>query len=263
MVNGHYRLTVELADASSGYEAAFFSELFDLEAQNFWFRSRNQLIIWALQHYFPSAKNFLEIGCGTGYVLSGLETAFPHLKLSGSELFSEGLAFAAQRLSTVELLQMDARNMPFREEFDVIGSFDVLEHIADDIAVLEAIYNAARPQGGVILTVPQHAWLWSHADTYAHHVRRYSAQDLITKLNQLNFKVLRVTSFVSLLLPLMMASRRLQQRPNPNYTVMSELKISRSMNFVLETVLNLERAMIQRGISFPLGGSLLVVAQKL
>ncbi|MFM7372201.1 MAG: SAM-dependent methyltransferase, partial [Sphaerospermopsis kisseleviana] len=115
--------------------------------------------------------------------------------------------------------------------------------------------------GGIILTVPQHPWLWSQADTYAHHVRRYIKQDLITKLQQTGFKVVKVTSFVSLLLPLMLLSR-LNQRSSKNYDPTSELKISGTLNYLLAKILDVERWLIKLGFSFPWGGSLLVIAYK-
>lgn len=210
LIAGYLAFAPELTAASEGYEAKFFAQLAPLEAKNFWFRSRNRLIIWALQRYFPQAKTFLEIGCGTGFVLSGIEQAFPKLNLYGSEIFTRGLGFAAQRLSRAELFQMDARKIPFENEFDLIGAFDVLEHIQEDATVLAQMYQATTSRGGIVLTVPQHPWLWSQADDYAHHVRRYRAQDLKTRVERAGFKVVRMTSFVSLLLPLMLISRMQQ-----------------------------------------------------
>jgi len=262
LIEGYLAFAPELAEASDGFEARFFSQLATLEAKNFWFRSRNRLIIWALQRYFSEAKNFLEIGCGTGFVLSGIEQAFPKLALYGSEIFTTGLGFASQRLSGAELFQMDARKIPFENEFDVIGAFDVLEHIKEDTIVLEQMYRANAPGGGIVLTVPQHPFLWSQADTYAHHVRRYRAQELKTKVERAGFKVLRMTSFVSLLLPLMLVSRFRQRQHNPEYDATSELRISGSMNAILESVLNLERMAICLGCSFPAGGSLLLIARR-
>jgi SAM-dependent methyltransferase len=260
---GFLAFAPSLAQASEGFEAKAFTKLATLEAKNFWFISRNRLIVWALQHYFPEAKNFLEIGCGTGFVLSGIEQAFPKLTLYGSEIFIVGLNFAAQRLSKTELFQMDARQIPFENEFDVIGAFDVLEHVKEDTTVLYEMYRTTQNSGGIVLTVPQHPWLWSQADDHAHHVRRYRAQELKTKVEDAGFKVVRMSSFVSLLLPLMLLSRFQQRQPKPDYDGASELRISGWMNAILENILNLERILIQLGISFPVGGSLVLIAKKL
>ncbi|NER93866.1 MAG: class I SAM-dependent methyltransferase [Symploca sp. SIO1B1] len=262
-VTGHLTFAPELATASEGFEALFFPQLAKLEAKNFWFRSRNRLLIDSIGYYFTQARNFLEIGCGTGFALQGIEKAFPHLTLSGSEIFSEGLKFAAQRLSRASLFQMDARKIPFSEEFDVVGAFDVLEHIEQDRDVLAQMHQAVRTGGGIILTVPQHPWLWSQADDYAHHFRRYRAKDLHTKVEDAGFRVIRITSFVSLILPLMLISRWHKRKPKPNYDPLSEFKISPWVNTALENILTLERILIKLRISFPMGGSLLLVAQKL
>lgn len=261
-IGGYLAFAPELAEANEGFEPIFFSQLASLEAKNFWFRSRNRLIIWALRQYFPDAKSFFEIGCGTGYVLSGIEQTFPKLDLYGSEIFSAGLGVAAQRLSRTQLFQMDGRRIPFEDEFDVIGAFDVLEHIEEDDRVLVQIYQALHPNGGLILTVPQHPFLWSYADEYACHVRRYRAQELRNQLRNAGFRIIKTTSFVSLLLPLMLISRWRQQKPSSEYDGLSELRINGWLNTILESILSFERLLICSGYSFPVGGSLLLIAYR-
>lgn len=250
----------ELAKVNIGFEPRFFSELASIEAGNFWFRSRNRLISWALQRYFPHARNFLEIGCGTGFVLSGIEQTLPHLELFGSEIFASGLMVAAKRLKSTTLFQMDARNIPFENEFNVIGAFDVLEHIEEDELVLSQMHNAVSRGGGIMLTVPQHPRLWSCQDKSSCHVRRYTASELKNKTSKAGFKVVRTTSFVFLLLPLMVASRiRMQKREEFDDM---ELRISGATNMLLERVLDAERALIRWGVRLPAGGSLLLIATK-
>jgi SAM-dependent methyltransferase len=262
-IDGYVAFAPQLASDHSGYDPGFYGELVQLEAKNFWFRSRNRLILWAFKRYFPQAQSFFEVGCGTGFVLSAIEQAFPSLAVQGSEIFTQGLSFAHQRLERAQLFQMDARNIPFDREFDVIGSFDVLEHIEEDTVVLAEMYRALRPGGGILLTVPQHPWLWSQADSFAHHVRRYRATQLRQKVEKVGFKVVYTTSFVSLLLPLMFASRLQQKKATAHYDPLSELRISGGLNRILEKILAIELKIIQAGISLPWGGSLLLVAKKL
>ena len=259
-INGHIAFAPDLARESEGFEPEYFPRLAQQEAGNFWFRARNRLLIWAIARYFPQANSLLEIGCGTGFVLSGMKQAFPDLVLSGSELFSEGLGFAATRLPGVELFQMDARRIPFREEFDVVGAFDVLEHIKDDVEVLAEMYRAARPGGGVMITVPHHQFLWSPVDEFARHVRRYETRELREKVERVGFSTERVTSFVSFLLPLQIASRFRQR--NKEVDPDAEYNISPRINMILEQILTVERAAIRAGLSFPAGGSILLVARR-
>lgn len=260
-IQGFPALAPELALGGGGFRPEHFQELAQLEMGNFWFQARNQVIIWALQRYFPNMCRFMEIGCGTGFVLSGVAAAFETTKLTGSEIFSAGLPHAAARLPQVELLQMDARTIPYVEHFDVVGIFDVLEHIAEDEQVLREIHKALHPSGGLILTVPQHPWLWSYQDEYACHVRRYTRCELKSKVAAAGFTTLYDTSFVSLLLPMMWLSRRRYSVRSDN-DPLSELRISRLANLTLGMFMTLERRLIQLGLRFPAGGSLLLVARK-
>ena len=261
-VNGFIVLAPELAKEGAGFRPEAFEQLASLEAQNFWFGARNRLIIWTLKRYFPNMQRYMEIGCGTGYVLAGVAEAFPKATLVGSEVFSVGLPYAASRVGTAELLQMDARQIPFTAEFDVIGAFDVLEHISEDEVVLASMLNALRPGGGVAITVPQHPWLWSATDESACHVRRYKVGELREKVLRAGFTLVFETSFVSLLLPVMLASRLARWRTRAETESMSELSLPPWLNRVFELVMNTERYLIQRGFRFGWGGSRLLIARK-
>jgi SAM-dependent methyltransferase len=261
IIEGYPSFAPELAQDNDGFDFESFSKLFLLEARNFWFRSRNKLILFVIQKYFPTAEMFLEVGCGTTFVMQAVEKAFPKMVCFASEIYSEGLRDASQRLTRTVLFQMDARKIPFEEEFDLVGIFDVLEHIEEDEPVLHEIYRSLKAGGGIIITVPQHPWLWSQHDVYAKHKRRYTSANLISKLQKIGFNITRATSFVCLLLPLMVISRFLS-RSSKNYDPTREFKISPLLNFCLEKILDFERLLIKRGVCFPMGGSLLVVAHK-
>lgn len=259
---GFLALAPELAAQSEGFDPAMFAELAALEESNFWFRARNRLILWALRRYASSFTGFLEVGCGTGYVLQGVATAFPGAGICGTEAQTEGLQFAASRVPRATFLQMDARRMPFDREFDVIGAFDVIEHIGEDETVLAQMHRALRPGGHLLLTVPQHPFLWSEYDVRAHHVRRYTGGELRQKLARAGFETVKMTSFVSVLLPLMTLSRLTRRTESPDYDPLAELRIGRLTNTLLELALDVERAVIRTGLSLPFGGSLLAVARR-
>ena len=157
---------------------------------------------------------------------------------------------------------MDARQIPYVEEFDVIGAFDVLEHIEEDEVVLAAMLRALRPGGGVAITVPQHPWLWSTADESACHVRRYKVGELRKKVLRAGFKLEFETSFVSLLLPAMLASRLTKKRVKAQEDFLPELSLPPWLNRVFERVMSLERYLIRSGLRLKLGGSRLLIATK-
>lgn len=263
LINGFEAYAPEMAYEGGGFKESHFAELASVEAGHFWFESRNELIAWALEKYCVSRESFLEIGCGTGYVLSGIAQRFAFERMLGSEIFSEGLRFAAQRVPQAAFIQMDARRIPYSGEFDVIGAFDVLEHIEEDTVVLEQMYRALKPGGMLLITVPQHDWLWSTSDDYACHVRRYSARSCHAKIEEAGFRIVRSTSFVSLLLPLMMASRLKKRKEGSEFDFTDEFKLSKPTNALLYRVMKGELAMIKAGINFVAGGSRFVIAQRI
>lgn len=246
-----------------GFKAHYFKELAELEAGNFWFCVRNRIILWALHKYSPDLKSFLEIGCGTGFVISAISKQFPEVRLLGSEYLEDGLVYARQRLPSAEFMQMDARQIPSESEFDAIGVFDVLEHIEEDEVVLQQIFKALKPGGIVFITVPQHRWLWSVVDEYACHVRRYSAIELHEKVCNVGFEIIRSTSFVSTLLPAMYLSRLLKQnKTDISMDAMAELRINPILNKIFEWLLNFELLLIRLGVALHVGGSRLLIARK-
>ena len=252
----------DLADTVSGMDPKNFDELARLEAGYFWFVTRNELIIGLANKFFPEARRFLEIGCGTGAVLRELAGSRRWVRLVGSELHPSGLAHARKRLSSeVEFVQMDARNIPGVGIFDLTGAFDVIEHIADDEGVLREMRAATLTGGGAIIAVPQHPWLWSHADDLAHHQRRYRRGELETKLIRNGFEILFSSSFTALLLPLMAASRLMSPSVEQDGDGFREFRLNRHINATFISVLRAEVRMTLAGGRWPAGGSRVVVAR--
>lgn len=252
----------ETASNSEGFKPHYFEMLANLEAGHFWYRARNQLILWGLKTYFPDAANFLEIGCGTGFVISGIQRALPGMNCYGSEIFPEGLVFAKQRLPKASFWQMDARRIPFVDEFDLVGSFDVIEHIEEDETVIAQMFQAIKPGGGLLLTVPQHKALWSGSDVRACHVRRYEANELRDKVKNAGFEILDETSFVSLLVPLMWLSRKLERDTTVAISESSEFDINPILNTCFYQIMLLEQQLLKLGIRFQIGGSRFLIARK-
>ncbi|MGB9365895.1 MAG: class I SAM-dependent methyltransferase [Xanthobacteraceae bacterium] len=248
-----------LADAPPGFDLAGFEQLARSEEGHFWFEPRNRLLVGLASGSFPEARRYLEIGCGTGLVLRAMADSRRWLRLAGTELHSAGLRYARDRLGDrAELVQMDARAIAAREAFDLVGAFDVLEHISEDEAVMKQVHAALAPGGGFIVAVPQHPALWGEADEIGHHVRRYRRGELESKLRAGGFDIVFSTSYTVVVLPLMVANRLRRSRGQAR----GELNVHPMLNAALRGVLHAEVAVTLKGLSWPIGGSRVVVARK-
>jgi SAM-dependent methyltransferase len=69
------------------------------------------------------------------------------------------------------------------EPFDLVCAFEVLEHVEDDRAALEAWLRHLRPEGHVLLSVPFPRDRFGPWDRRAGHFRRYDREDLVATMH--------------------------------------------------------------------------------
>ncbi len=262
-IDGIPSFAPNLAEAPVGFDLGAFDRLADGEAGHYWFEPRNRLLTSLAGRFFPQASRYLEIGCGTGFVLDAMCRSRTWSSGTGSELHTAGLVHARRRLGErASLVQMDARHIPAREAFNLVGAYDVIEHIEEDEAVMAGVHASLAEGGGFIVAVPQHPKLWSAADDIGQHVRRYRIGELEAKLERAGFTIVHSTSYTTLLLPLMALSRRKGRHEPAERAVTREFDISPTLNRVLCAVLEAEVALSVRRFRWPVGGSRIVVARK-
>ena len=252
----------EKAFDNDGFLESGFELLFRSEEKSFWFRTRNKIILHLYKKFGPKVgAKFLEIGCGTGYVLNGFHNTFAELEITGSEIFLNGLKLAKKRMPEVNFIQLDATNIPFNEVYDAIGAFDVIEHIEDDQLVLQNCYKAIKSGGYLFISVPQYMFMWSYLDDISCHKRRYSRKELIQKTRKAGFETKFVTSFIFVLFPIMVLSRLIKgsgKKENTNEEVLP----GRLLNAIFYFCTLCDIFLVKLGISLPWGGSLILVAKK-
>lgn len=254
-------------EARESYEPSFFAPLFAIEDRHFWFRSRNRIIdglVRQLTAAKPDGFRVLEVGCGTGNVLQHLVRSCGRGRVYGMDLFGEGLHYARQRTPGI-LLQADVHMPPFSVQFDVIGLFDVLEHIEDDVNVLLTLRQMLAPGGSLLLTVPAHQSLWSYFDEAGRHVRRYEVNELTAKLRAAGFAVTYATEFMSVIYPIVWLQRKLaglrrSQRQHADQMAEHDLTIVPVVNEALDLLCRFEARAVARRRALPIGTSILTVA---
>jgi SAM-dependent methyltransferase len=251
-----------LADTVSGFNPASFAKLVAIEDTHFWFAARNELIVGLANRFFPNAKRYLEIGCGTGAVLRAVAASRPWQRLAGSDLHPTGLKFARERVpQQTELVQMDARSIPASSAFDLVGAYDIIEHVAEDEAALRSLRGSIVEGGGTIIAVPQHPSLWSRADEIGHHQRRYRIGEMEAKLKRNGFEILFSSSFTAVLLPLMALSRLKGRGATDDTDIERETIVGPATNAFLKAILRGEVRLTLAGLRWPIGGSRIVVAR--
>lgn len=258
------------AETSGGYDPRWFDVLADVEERHFWFRARNDVIaaaIGALLPNFGPSPRLLEVGCGNGNVLQVLRRLGPQAQLVGMDLFDQGFPHARSRCDCT-LVTGDILAPPFPAgAFELIGMFDVLEHIGDDHHALASLHSLLVPGGALVLTVPANPSLWSYFDEIAGHYRRYRDTDLIERLREAQFEVVYATHFMATVFPLLWAARRLRGRvasssSDANRRAQNELRVRPVVNELLVRLLRWESAWIKRRRFLPVGTSLLAIARK-
>ena len=76
--------------------------------------------------------------------------------------------------------------------FDLLVSFNVLEHLADDDKALENWGKLIKDNGSMIILTPNYKWLFSSLDKAVSHFRRYSKKNLTTKVKNAGFEIIDV-----------------------------------------------------------------------
>lgn len=139
--------------------------------------------------------DLLEIGCGAGMLLH--EFAERGFRCTAVEP-SPGALATARSLALSARAQVDFRDAPspyWRESFDLLCAFEVLEHIEDDHAALRSWAQCLRPGGHLLLSVPAHERRWTAGDQWAGHFRRYERAPLVQLLQGEGFEVERLECY--------------------------------------------------------------------
>lgn len=259
---------------SVSYDQSYFEKLYQVEDRHFWFRTR-RVIVAALcadiVASLPAGYRVMEIGCGTGHLLKTLKDTCVHGRLVGMDLYWQGLAFASQRTST-SLIQGRAEWMPFREgTFDLIGMFDVLEHLENDDEILVSVGKMLKKGGKLLLTVPAERQLWSTTDLIAHHQRRYEKDELQQKLVKSGFQISYISEFMQVLHPLarlrppapvLLEAMSAGENRRSQEELSQELKVIPIVNEIAFRILNAEVKRIRKYEAIKRGTSVIAVASR-
>lgn len=224
------------------------------ELRLWWYRALHARLIEALG---ARKGRVLDAGCGTGGLLARLRTSRPHLDLVGLEWSALAAPRAAAK-SAAAIVRGSVNAMPFTSaSFDAAIAADVLCHAAvDPEGALGELRRVLRPGGLLIINMPAYQWLLSAHDRRVHNVRRRTARQTACLLRDTGFVRVRTRYWNGLLLPLMIAQRKLVSRGDAASDVAA---IPPWLDVTLHAMTEIER---QLPFPLPCGGSVLATAER-
>ena len=237
-----------------------------IEDRHWWFIGRKRILLSLIDDVLGptegARRRILDVGCGTGGMLTSLE-AFGEVE--GIDSDPSAIAFCHERgISSAKLA--DSPPIPFPDHaFDLVTSFDVLEHVDDDAALLGEIHRVLAPGGIFVAAVPAYEMLWGRQDEVAHHRRRYRARDLSRRLADSKLEPRKVSYFNTFLFAPIAAirlGRRLLRRASPPSSSDFDLTSEGKLNNLLARIFCAEAPLVKRW-GFPFGVSIVAVAQAL
>jgi SAM-dependent methyltransferase len=138
---------------------------------------------WTLELVRPYVgRRILDAGCGIGNFTALLEPLAEYVlavDLSQENLKLLESRFAGSRVVEIAAYDLDTEmDAVARKHIDTIVCLDVLEHVADDVALLENFRSIIAPGGHLLLKVPACPWLYGSVDEASGHHRRYTPRQL-------------------------------------------------------------------------------------
>ena len=104
-------------------------------------------------------ESFLDAGCGEGFVARRVLGALPTVRLTGCDVSPGALEVARGATAEADFVAGSVTALPFPDDaFDVVGCFEVLEHLPGDLP-RQALTELARvAREAVVLSVPHEPW---------------------------------------------------------------------------------------------------------
>jgi SAM-dependent methyltransferase len=239
-----------------------YDKMFRFEDWYWWYRGLHELVLAEVRKYRLGLKSaVLDAGCGTGRLMELLQGEG---RVEGFDYSPEAVERCRQRgiraCRTMDLTEWE----PEEGLREVIISLDVLccSGVRDDEAALKKFHRALAGGGILILNLPAFPLLRRAHDLAVSSVRRYRKRAFVRQLEALGFRVLYAGYRLPPLFLAMLAVKTLENLSSKK-TIESDLRpLPPLINSVLLAWHWMENRLVRRGVQFPFGSSLFVVARK-
>ena len=233
---------------------------FNIQKQHWWFVTKKDIILDTIGRHLKLkfSSMILDIGCGSGLMLNDLEKIG---QTNGMDMSNEAIQFSKEIFNGPVKQGSLPNQVPYPESaFELITALDVIEHIDDDVASLEAIKRLLSTSGKAVITVPAYMFLWSEFDEMNEHKRRYTLTELQQKLITAGFHIEKISYFNTLLFPIVYIVRKVNNILGRDGA--SDVDMPGGIvNHSLKTIFGIEKFLL-RFCRLPFGVSILAVVSK-
>lgn len=230
-----------------------------LEDSYWWFVGRREIIRRLMAATLPGGMRILDWGCGPGGNYQML-SQFGHV--TAVDASDESLAFCRERGIPDVVKANTLADFPPGEPYDLVTTFDVLEHIDDDVGFLRDLRPRLKDGGHVLVSVPAYQFLWSDLDRLLGHVRRYSRPALVRRFEEAGYTVRTASYFNMFVAAPFILVRWLQARSGKTATLKEyAMDLPAWLNGILIWLEKIESVILPR-VSLPFGSSVIVLARK-
>lgn len=178
--------------------------------------------------------NIVDVGSGSGFFSLSLEKEFGN---AIKKVYLVDINYTAEEIAATQGQKIEKTlRIPDKIENGLVILMDVLEHLEDDLKMLQEIKKACVGDNNYFfITVPAFQSLWSGHDVYLGHYRRYRISTLRNVLQQAGYNTQNVYYLYGSLFPMVWAARKLDNLKKKEAT--SNMKpFSSTANSILYTV---------------------------
>lgn len=227
------------------------------ESFQFWFKGKKDLIFNLFSTIKRTQLKILNLGAGTGDDLEILnrfgEVYLIDIDKRALDLVPEGLCKEKKVCDACELRYPN-------NFFDVVVSFDVLEHIENDKIAIKEVRRVLKKRGYFIFSVPSFPSLYGSHDKALNHKRRYSKKQLRKLLS--NFKIVKISYWNFFLFAPLAFIRILNKNSLPKVDSQRKFPLPKFFDNLLYTILKIENSLIKKNFFLPVGLSLVGIFRK-
>ena len=150
----------------------------------------------------------VDVGSGSGFFAISLEKKF---KDQIKKVYLVDINYTAEEIAETRGAKIEkVLSIPSRIENGLVILMDVLEHLEDDLKMLNEIKAAAKGDNNYyFITVPAFLSLWSGHDVYLGHYRRYKIDMLNGVLNKAKYSIKNSYYLYGTLFPMVWLARKL------------------------------------------------------